>query len=131
MKRHLLSILPIVVSAALWSAPSTGSAQDAPLSIQGRVQHLDGRPVAYASVALNGHDLSGATNVDGAFEIRFPRPGPDEHRWVPGESVTIRVQLDGYDVLRPWDGELEIPVDGRQKPFGTLKSPGTSTIRRA
>ena len=118
MKSRLSSLLPILLTAAVWSAPSSSSAQDTTPTFHGTVRHLDGRPVGNVTVILGGsrYGIPGITNSDGTFAVEYPPTRPGGPRYEPGDTGSIRVELDGYSVLAPWDGRIggtfDIPEDG-------------------
>jgi tetratricopeptide (TPR) repeat protein len=84
---------------------STAEAQSPPV-LRGQVRHLNGDPVVYSPVRLLEADVEGSTRDDGTFKIQFPAG------WDVGRQVTLFVALEGYEVIRPWEGKYTVREGG-------------------
>jgi tetratricopeptide (TPR) repeat protein len=68
--------------------------------LRGRVKHLNGTLVKFTTVRLIEPKVDATTDEFGVFERRLPLG------WAVGKLVTLAMRLEGYDILRPWDGEI-------------------------
>jgi len=101
MKRILLGIFCLLA----WS--NTAIAQ--PPLLKGEVKHLNGALVTNTPIRLLEPDINSTTDPDGVFKIQLST------KWKVGDQVTLRVQLKGHEVLRPWEGKITIQAEADKK----------------
>ncbi|MBN1349369.1 tetratricopeptide repeat protein, partial [candidate division KSB1 bacterium] len=91
----------------LWFLHGMGAAQ--PPLLKGEVKYLNGNVVANASLKLLEPGVNGTTDPDGVFKIRLPAG------WHVGDPVTLKIQLKGYEILRPWNAKITIQAAAAKK----------------
>jgi len=97
MKRLFVTSVFVLVFASL------AFPQDL-LVVKGRVKDAENKLVKNIEIRLLEAKRSGSTDEAGFFEMTLP-PG-----WHPGMQTTVYVDLEGYRVLRPWNGTLVLRI---------------------
>jgi len=80
-----------------------------PPQLRGQVKYLNGEVAANIMVQLLEPELESGTKANGVFKFQFQSGS----KWVVGKQVTLF--MEGYEVIRPWDGKLTIQLDSDEK----------------